>query len=261
MKLGVCIEIIFGEVPFMERVGEVRKMGFSAFDFWGWADKDIEQLDQKRREHQLQVSAFGGNRKTNLIDSNDREKFIQEMNEAIKVAKKLECPTLIVLSDALDEKGHAVPPARPLSSEQKYKNTVDALKELAPIAEAEKIIMEVEMLNTPVDHRGYYLDSSKVAFDIIDKVGSDNVKLLYDVYHAYIMGDDVVATIRENIDKIGYVHIADVPGRGEPGTGEIDFHQVNSVLKEVGYTGFVGFEFFPTIDSQEALKKAKTFFV
>lgn len=257
MKLSVCIETIFCEVPFIERVEEVKKTGFSSFEFWGWEDKDIERLKEKKRENQLEITIFSGIEKSALVDSTDREKCIQELKAAIKVAKKIGCHNLMILTDRLNEKGEVIPLAHSLTSQQKYINVIGTLTELIRIAEKEKITLMLEPLNTLVDHGGYYLDSSRVGFNIISQVGSESLKLLYDVYHMRIMGDKVIETIRNQIDKIGYVHIADVPGRGEPGTGEIDFCKIRSVLKELGYSGFVGFEFFPSTTSWEAVKKAR----
>ncbi|KKK49509.1 hypothetical protein LCGC14_3134350 [marine sediment metagenome] len=260
MKLSICIETIFREVPFLQRVEEVRKMGFSAFEFWGWEDKDIERLEKRKRENQLEIAIFSGNRKSALVDPTNREKSIQEIKAAIKVARKIGCDNLMILTDSLDEKGEVIPLAHSLTPQQKYINVIDTLIDLTRIAEKEKITLMLEPLNTLVDHRGYYLDSSKVGFNIISQVGSESLKLLYDVYHMGIMGDKVIEAIRTHIDKIGYVHIADVPGRGEPGTGEIDFYKIRNVLEELGYSGFVGFEFFPSTTSWEAVKKAKAIF-
>lgn len=261
MKLSVCIETVFCEVPFIERIEEVKKMGFSAFEFWGWKNKDIKQLKEKKKEKQLEIAIFSGNRKSSLVDPTDREKCIQEVKETIKVAKKIGCHNLMILTDKLDEKGKVIPLLYSLTPQQKYINIVDTLMELTPIAEKEKITLMLEPLNTVVDHRGYYLNSSKVGFNIINQVNSKRLRLLYDIYHMRIMGDKLIETIKRHIDKIGYIHIADVPGRGEPGTGEINFCKIRDVLEELGYNGFVGFEFFPSTTSWEAIKKAKTIFM
>lgn len=260
MNLSLCIETFFCEVPFIQRVEEVKKMGFSAFEFWGWEDKDIEQLKEKKEKDQLEIAIFSGNRKSGLVDPIDREKCIQEVKEAIKIAKKIGCHNLMIITDRLDEKGKAIPLAHSLTPQQKYVNAVETLIELTRVAEKEEITLMLEPLNTLVDHRGYYLDSSKVGFNIINQLNSESLRLLYDIYHMRIMGDELIKTIKRQIDKIGYIHIADFPGRGEPGTGKIDFCKIRNVLEELGYSGFVGFELFPSTTSWEAVKKVKATF-
>jgi hydroxypyruvate isomerase len=96
-----------------------------------------------------------------------------------------------------------------------------------------------------VDHPGNFLSSTAQAAEIVGSVGSRWIKILYDVYHMQIMEGNILSTLRNNMDRIGYIHIADVPGRHEPGTGEINFPNVMKELREMGYNGFVGFELSP----------------
>jgi hydroxypyruvate isomerase len=140
-----------------------------------------------------------------------------------------------------------------LDRETQYENVVEVLSTVAPDAEEAGVTLALEPLNTAVDHPGYYLTSSAEGFDIVDDVDSPGVRLLYDVYHQQITEGNVIQTVTENVDRIGHVHVADVPGRHEPGTGELNYANVFSALDDAGYDGYVGCEFRPTGDPESAM--------
>ena len=123
--------------------------------------------------------------------------------------------------------------------------------------EGSEVMVVLEPLNVLVDHRGYFLSSSEESFRIIEAVGSANVKLLYDVYHQQITEGNLISTIEKNIRKIGHFHIADVPGRHEPGTGEINYANVIRKIAESEYNGFIGLEYRPLRTSEESLAYIK----
>ena len=121
----------------------------------------------------------------------------------------------------------------------------EALKGLVRRAEKAKVTLLLEALNTRVDHPGNFLSSTRQAAELAGPMESPWIKILYDIYHMQIMEGNIIDTLRKYIDLIGYIHIADVPGRHEPGTGEINFPNVMIALRELGYDGFVGFELSP----------------
>lgn len=116
---------------------------------------------------------------------------------------------------------------------------------MAPFLEEAGVTLVVEPLNILVDHPGYYLYSSEEAFQIIDEVGSPNVKVLFDIYHQQIMEGNLISRIQRNINKIGHFHAADNPGRHELYMGEIQYLNVFRAIEETGYRGYIGFEYFP----------------
>ena len=99
---------------------------------------------------------------------------------------------------------------------------------------------------------GYFLDGSAAGFDLVRAVDSPRIKLLYDIYHMQVMEGNIIQTLTGNLDVIGHVHVADVPGRHEPGTGELNYANIFAALREAGYDKYVGFEFEPTVPSEEA---------
>jgi len=248
VKLSVCIEMIFRELPFLDRIDAVFEAGFPAFEFWGWRSKDIKGILNKKQEHELAVSSFGVEPVGRIIDYNTKDEFIEGVKGSIDTAHKLECTRLIVTT------GNEM---KNVPRETQHENIVKCLREAAKHAEKADVTLVLEPLNILVDHKGYYLYSSKEGFEILREVNSPNVKLLYDIYHQQITEGNLIDTITKNISSIDHFHSADVPGRHEFGTGEINYASVLRKIDELGYDGFVGLEFMPLKNSKEALKKVK----
>lgn len=131
------------------------------------------------------------------------------------------------------------------------------MRKVSPKAKDAGITLVLEPLNTEIDHQGYHLSSSTEGYDIIKSVDSPNLKLLFDIYHQQIMEGNLISNIRKNIDMIGHFHFADVPGRHEPGTGELNYANIFEVIADSEYKGYLGCEFTPSKTSKEALQAVK----
>jgi len=247
-RLSVCIEMIFRELPFLDRIDAAADAGFDCFEFWNWRSKDIKGILQKKQKRGLAVSTFCVEPMGRIVDSNTRHEFITGVKDTIDVAHKLECPRLLVTTGNETEG---------VSRRTQHKSIVDSLKEAAKLVEKADVTLLLEPLNILVDHRGYYLSSSKEGFEIIREVDSPNIKLLYDIYHQQITEGNLIETITKNISLIGHFHVGDVPGRHEPGTGEINYANVLKEIDKTGYDGFIGLEFKPVTDGKEALNKVR----
>jgi len=248
IRFSVCIEMIFREMPFLDRIDAVAEAGFDTFEFWGWRSKDVEGLLKRKEGCGLTVSTFGVDPGGRLVDSNARLAFIAAVEDSIEVAQKLECSRLIVTTGA-EMSG--------ISRDRQHKSIVESLRDAAKFAEKAGITLLLEPLNVLINHKGYYLYSSLEGFEIVREVNSSHVKLLYDIYHQQITEGNLINTITSNIDLIGHFHVADVPGRHEPGTGEINYRNVLGRINESKYEGFIGLEFTPLKDSKDALQKVK----
>ncbi len=245
MKYSACIEMLFQEVPFVERIYKAKEAGFDAVEFWVWGEKDIEAIKKAIDETGLEVAIFQGNINGRMIDKKDKDVYISGVRKSLKTAKYLGTKHLFIMTDILKEDRTVLEPPYEIPEEEKLQSVKDILNELKKDAEAAGVTMVIEPLNVVVDHKGYYLDHSKPAFDLVREINSPNIKVLYDIYHMQIMEGNIIETLRNNIDAIGYVHIADVPGRNQPGTGELNFTNIFKALRETGYQGYVGFEFEP----------------
>ena len=245
LRLSACIEMIFRERAFLERIDLVAKCGLPAFEFWSWRNKDIDAILERKKATGLEVSAFCVDPGHRLTHPRFKDNFVSSVRGTIPTLHKLGARTMIVTV------GNEIPR---MPREEQHESIVECLKAAAPLVEEAGITIVVEPLNTLVDHGGYYLWSSREGFEIVREVGSKNVRLLYDIYHQQIMEGNLISNITKNIDLIGHFHVGDVPGRHEPGTGEINYLNVFKAIARTGYRGYIGLEFVPAKSGEEALK-------
>ncbi len=252
MKTSVCIEMIFTEVPFLERIDKAAEAGFDAIEFWNWENKNLPAIRAAAERNGLGIASFQSNLGGTLIHPDQRESFVAGIAESLGKAQEMGAPSLFLLTDELGEDRSVRFQFPELSDEAKYQSVLDGLKALAPLAEEAGVTLVLEPLNVHVDHPGYFLNRSSVGLDLVRAVGSPRIKLLYDIYHMQVMEGNIIDTLTSNLDAIGHVHVADVPGRHEPGTGELDYANIFRALRQAGYDRYVGFEFEPTVSSEQA---------
>lgn len=262
-RLSVRVEPLFPNLTLPAQLERVAAAGYQGFEFGEWRAQDATAITKLKNRLGLTCVCLVGNRSVNpigmgLCDPSEREGFLEEIHASIEAAKRFESDKLVVLS------GFKV---KHLSRAQQHASIVEGLKRGAELASRARITLIVEPINTlakiePLNptgnnHADYFLDRPTEAFEIMRKVDSPFVKVLYDIYHAQIMEGNLVETIRENHSLIAHVHIGDVPGRHEPGTGEINFANVFRALYEVGFEGYAGMEYIPRIDAMQTLADAK----
>ncbi|MFD2215665.1 hydroxypyruvate isomerase family protein [Metabacillus endolithicus] len=250
MKLSVLFDAVFFGGDPIESIKAVKEAGCDSVEFWSWRNKDVDLLKRTIKDLQMEVVAFM-TEKISLTDPAFREQYVKDCIETIKVARELECNTIITTV------GDLIPG---IPRERQHQSIVDGLKRVAPLFEETGITLVVEPLNVKVDlyHSNYFLSSSEEAFQIIDKVGSSNVKVLYDIYHQQISEGNLIINITKNIDKIGHIHAAGHPGRNEITKGEINYQAVIQAIKSTSYNGYFGLEYTPTVDLSESIKVAKS---
>ncbi len=254
MRFSICLEMIYPDLALAARAVKVRDKGFSAVEFWAWADKDLNAFSRLVEEG-LKIATFSGQRKGSLLDPQDWEVYRAEVEAAIPVAKRLGCDRLMLLTQELLPDGSGRPAPSRLGRAEQRASIVRGLKVLAPLAERQEITLLLEPLNIRVDHPGYFLDSGREGCAIVEEVGNPRIRLLYDIYHMEVMQRNSMDVLLAHLPLVGHIHIADVPGRHEPGTGELDFFKILQAVGEQGYLGTVGFEFSPKAGSDEALDR------
>jgi len=236
MQFSLCIDSIYPKDNVKEKLEKIKQAGFKFIEFWDWRDKDFNLI----MDSGLQVSNFSGNR-TSSLTIDDKEKVIQEADASIDAAKRLKCNRMMLLSDILEGDGSVK--INSISSEKKLLNLYDNLGALAEVAKKKNIILVIEPLNSLKDHKSYFLDNFQITLELVKSINSKYLKILYDIYHMQIMEGNVLETLQKYHQFIGYIHVANVPYRCEPWTGELDFKFILKELSKV-YSGFVGFEFF-----------------
>ncbi|MGD0922729.1 MAG: TIM barrel protein [Terriglobia bacterium] len=252
---------LMGKMPVGEALATLTHHGYDAFEMFDWRDSAVlETFVVENKKYPLACACIVANkgveaRGCGLVNPREREGFLRELSASLEAAKKVDTKRLVVLTGN-EVKG--VPRAEQMT------NAVAALREAAPILEKNGITAVVEILNTYVDHAGYFLYWVRDGAELVDRVGSPNVKLLFDIYHTQIMEGNLISNIRSNIDRIGHFHVGDVPGRHEPGTGEINYRNVFKAIYELGdrYQGYVGLEYghvAPLEENLAAVRKLANF--
>lgn len=256
MKASVCIEMIYTEYPFLDRIKLAAAQGYDAVEFWNWDVKDMQVIKETAAEAGIEIATFQSNLGGTLIHPGHRESFIQGIQKSLAKAREMGVSALFLLTDELGEDRSVRFQFPELGGEEMYRSVLAGLKALAPLAEEAGVTLMLEPLNTFVDHPGYFLNRSELGAKLVRQVNSPNIRLLFDIYHMQVMEGNLIEGLKKNMDVIGHVHVADVPGRHEPGTGEINYRNVINVLREAGFAGFVGMEFAPTADSKTAAAEA-----
>lgn len=247
LNFSVCIEMLFNDLDLLKRPGAVAKVGLPGYEFWGWKQKDMDALKAAGDAAGIKLAAFAVQTDTALVNPETTQEWVNDAKVSVAEAKRLGVPVILVTTgQELD-----------LPRQVQHDAIIAGLKGLASTAEQAAVTLVLEPLNILVDHKGYYLSTSDEGFEILDEVNSPRVKLLYDIYHQQITEGNLIARITDNMDRIGHFHVADVPGRYEPGTGEINYANVFARIAETNYDGFIGLEFRPSTDAATALGRVK----
>ena len=236
MNFSVCVDAVFEGKDFCGSLQTLKELGFEYFEFWRWWDKDMAAIKRQKEALGLNVAAFC-TRFITLVDPATRPAYIKGLEETIEVAKELGCTCII--SQVGDER-------QGVSREEQHQSLVDGLKACAPLLEKAGVTLVFEPLNTLIDHQGYYLTSSAEAFAIVNAVGSEKVKVIYDIYHQQIMEGNLLNAMLPAIEKIGHFHAAGLPGRNELDHGEINYPEIFKAIAASAYGRCVGLEYFPT---------------
>ncbi len=257
MKFSAHIDALYNELPFAERFEAAKNDGFDYVEIWDWDNKDEAVLKVKLKEFGLTLSAMSGDKQYDMCNPAHYDVYVAEVKESIDKAVELGCLNVVIHSNELTPAGPVSNSYPELSEAAKLCAMFRCLKALAPYAEEKKVTLVVEPLNIVTDHMGNFLTSMKQAADLIDAVGSPNVKVLYDIYHMYLNEGKIAETWDKFLPEVGYVHFADAPGRHEPGTGVINYAAVFAHMRKIGYPGIIGCELFSTTNTADAIAAIK----
>jgi hydroxypyruvate isomerase len=255
----VCIDMVFEGWDKLKAIDAVAAAGIPAFEFWGWRDRDIDAIAERAKRHRLQIAAMSLDPAVRILDGGADGAFLKTIGESLAAAKRIGCRRLVVHAQQVPRgsgPSRLSDPAREPVLAAQRRNIAAALKKAAPLAEDAGVMLMLEPLNILVDHHGYCLSSSSDGAEVLREVGSPAVGLLFDIYHMQISEGNLIANLTANVDLLAHLHIADVPGRHEPGTGEINYPKVLAAARSAGYGGCVGMEMVPTGDPIAAITEA-----
>ncbi len=247
---SVMLWTIDKKLPVEQCMEIVAAAGYQGVELTGeiknWSAADTRRIKAKIESLGLTIDSIAGLRVT-LADPAGSSKLIQQLTDHVAVAKDLNSPQIILTSG---------PRMEGLSREIQHSACVENLKQVSGLLSKNNIQVVIEPIDL-LEQKTGYLNSVTEAFDIVQAVGSPNVKVLYDFYHEQRASGNLIEKLEKNIDWVGLVHVADVPGRHEPGTGEIDYLNIYRKLAELNYNKFITMEYYPTGDPLESLKTAR----
>ena len=249
VNLSVMLWTLQKLAPFDRCLEMVAAAGYQGVElvgeFQSWSAAETQQKLARIQTLGLRVDSMSGV-KAGFAVPEERESFFTQFAAHLEAAKTLGCPQVILLS------GKRVPG---MTADAQFAASVETLKRAAAMAAEKKIEIVIEPID-PLENPTIYLQTVTTAFAIVGAVGSDAVRVLYDFYHEQRAFGNLIEKLEGNIDKVGLVHVADVPGRHEPGSGEVDFANIYKKLAELKYDRYVAMEFYPQGDPVAALRKA-----
>src|SRR6478609_11896245 len=247
-QLSPNIDLLFAEAgeSAADRVRAAAAAGFDAVEMWGPTGKDIPALKDALEETGVQLtSQLAEPRMQFMIPPRNHDPFYEGLDAGVEVAQQLGCPRMVVGSGT----GFGG---------RKRQDQLDELIEIftrgVAHIEGSGITLVLEPVNVRVDHPGALLDRTSEAVYVAKGVNSPNFGVLYDLYHSTVEGEDMAAELANAGDLIKYVQVADAPGRGEPGTGDLDWPATLAVLRGSGYDGPIGLEYYPQTASEESVR-------
>jgi hydroxypyruvate isomerase len=251
-NLSVMIWTILPDQPFEHRMAVVAEAGYRSIElydeFESWSPTEYARMNTLRRSLGLAVDAVSV-KKYGVSDPANAGEFLEELQTRMAVANRFECRDLIVLSgDTVAELSHA----------QQRQASIDTLKRAGDLAAKGDCRILLESLD-PEEEPHWFLNSVSEGFDIVRAVGNPHVRMLYDFYHEQISGGNLIKKLVDNQDLIALVHMADVPGRHQPGTGEVNYRSILQKLAEIQFSGKIAMEFLPVADPLKELREARRY--
>jgi hydroxypyruvate isomerase len=255
--LSVMLWTIFRDLPFEQRLEKVAQAGYTNVELVGeyekWSEQDFDRANAKRKQLGITFDCTAGLHHS-LCNPAERDSLIAEFRQTLPIMRKLDCPAMIFLT------GNTVPG---MSVQDQQQSCVDGLKAAAKLVAGERINGEpVRVLLENIDpeeNPKYFLTSVAMGFEIVKAVNHPQVQFLYDFFHEQISEGNLIEKLEKNIQYVGLVHIADVPGRHQPGTGEINYKNIFRKLAELKYNRIAAMEFLPTGDPVAELRAARQF--
>ena len=250
MRICIPVPCFFGKMDFCEAIAKIAQLGFDAAETYNWKSLDLDAVRNACEQSGVELLSMCTT-EFNMTNPAKREDWLNGLKESCAAAKRVGASKLItqVGADTGEERA------------RQHDSIVAALKQAKPILEDSGVTIMIEPLNIYVNHPGYYLWSSREAFEIIHEVDHPLVKVVYDIYHQQVMEGNIIPSITQNLDCIAHLHSAGHPGRHELQFGENDYKVVFAAVDKAGYTGACGLEYGPTMDSVESLKEFRRIYL
>lgn len=245
MLRSVSIHLMWTGLAFPERVAAAARSGFDLVDLWDWRDSDIDGVATQARRSAIGIDGFFGVRDTSLVDPGERSRFLEELKRSLDVAVKVGARQLHVFSNAI-RPGGVVVPSPPLSPAGLEEACLDGLSAAAELVAGTGVVLALESLN-PVYLPGYLWVDVAQTISIARQIGRPaEVGVVFDAFHQQLSTGRLAERLGEALPWLVRVDVAEVPGRREPGAGEIDFRYLRNLIDDAGWDGIVSFETVPS---------------
>ncbi len=241
---------------FEEKLETAARSGVQSVEMVGeyanWTDADIARIKKLARSFRLGMDALiatpdWNKRPVSMVDPAQRDNFLADVRNALVYAQKLEVPQILLMS------GNAIPGR---THDEQYASLLEAAKRAGDLVAAANLTAIVEPLNSLVNHKGFFLTTCVEGAKLIRQVDNPHVRLLFDIYHEQVQEGNLIRRLSEAADIVAVFHVADNPGRNDPGTGEINYRNVHRAIQKTGYSGYLAMEYLPLGDQVDSLTKA-----
>jgi hydroxypyruvate isomerase len=246
--------MVFLEKPVEERARLIHDLGF-AVEIWDWTRKDLDALAATGATFTSMTGYVHGS----LADPDGADALLRTAEESVAAAAKLGRPNLNLHGTGLDDRGLPVVPVETVTGAM-WLTAEKTLSRIAALGQREGVVFCLENLNTAVDHPGTPFARAADTRTLVAAVDSPHLRMNLDLYHAQIGEGNLIDLVHESLPWVGEIQVADVPGRCEPGTGEVSYPAVARALAEAGYDGVVGLEAWASGDDETALSRFREAF-
>ena len=242
--------------PFEKRLEVASQAGVQSVELvsehMSWTDEQIRDIKKLAASLHLKMDTIlaqsdWGRRPVTMVKPEDREGFLADVRQAIVFAQKLEIPQIILMSGN-DVAGR--------THEEQYASMLESVKRAGDLAAKANLDLIIEPLNNKIDHKGVFLSTCGEGLKLVKESQNPHVKLLFDIYHEQVQVGNVIRTMREAAPHVAVFHIADNPGRNDPGTGEMNYENIYKAIASFGFKGYVTMEYLPVGDQTESLTRA-----
>lgn len=255
-------QFLWKELSIRERIPAAAQAGFDGVDFWDWRDKDIDELAKIAEDSGVYINAVFGTPKGSLCNSDDHDSILDQYKRSLETAQRCGIRYLFVQTDEIGEGGRAVLPARPHTQADRWSELEEGLAKVVALVDDSDI--DVGLLLEPLsktDVTGYLLRTMDDGFGLVERINSPRLSVIFDLYHQQINEGNLINNLRNTISRVNTIHVSDVPGRGAPGTGEINIGNIWREIQLLDFDGAIGFETIPGESTTEVvMEKIKKIF-
>ncbi len=245
-------QFLWKELPLDDRIAAAARTGFVGVDFWDWIDKDMDHLARVASDHGIFINSVFGSRRGSLSDAADHALILEQFSQSLNMAARCGVRALFVQTDEVGPGGRVVPASHPQTEADRWAELEEGLHKVVELVANSGV--DVDLLVEPLSKahvQGYLLRSSLEADALVQRINYPRFKFVFDLFHQQINEGNLINNLRATIKQVGAIHIADAPGRGAPGSGEINIANIYREMLELGYNGLVGFECVPGESSTE----------